>query len=308
MQKSLFNVTTLLATGVMLIGTVAAQTPATPAQPTSPAKTPASTATKTHRAPAKTAAPLALKTQKEKFSYALGMNIGTNLHRQNIPVDPAIMARALRDALTGAKPALTEEEAKAVLTQMQNDMRQKQQEKTQAASVENKKIGDAFLATNKTAPGVVTAPSGLQYKILQQGTGPKPAASDTVVCNYKGTLIDGKEFDSSYKRGQPATFPVSGVIKGWTEALQLMPVGSKYQLFIPPDLAYGDRSPSPDIQPGSTLIFEVELLSIQPKADTKSDDKGADQSKPDGNSDSKGADQSKPPDAGTGPGQTAPKP
>jgi FKBP-type peptidyl-prolyl cis-trans isomerase FklB len=293
MQKPFSSVPTLLATGVMLIGSAVAQTPGTPAQPTTPAKTPSSSATKTTHTPARAAAPLALKTQKDKFSYALGMNIGTNLHRQNIPVDPAIMARALRDALTGAKPALTEEEAKAVLTQMQNDMRQKQQEKMQAASVENKKIGDAFLATNKTAPGVVTTASGLQYKVIQQGTGPKPTAADTVVCNYKGTLINGKEFDSSYKRGQPATFPVSGVIKGWTEALQLMPVGSKYQLFIPSDLAYGDRAPSPDIEPGSTLIFEVELLSIQPKTDSKSDDKSGDQSKQ--------------PGAATGAGQSAPK-
>ncbi len=132
-----------------------------------------------------------------------------------------------------------------------------------AAAETNKKEGEAFLAANKANGGVVVLPSGLQYKVLTQGTGPKPVASDTVVCNYRGTLIDGKEFDSSYKRGQPATFPVSGVIKGWTEALQLMPVGSKWQLFIPPDLAYGDRGASSDIGPGATLIFEVELLSIQ---------------------------------------------
>jgi FKBP-type peptidyl-prolyl cis-trans isomerase FklB len=136
----------------------------------------------------------------------------------------------------------------------------------QAESAVNKKQGDAFLADNKSKPGVVALPSGLQYKILTAGTGPKPSSSDTVVCNYKGTLINGKEFDSSYKRGQPATFPVGGVIKGWTEALQLMPVGSKWQLYIPADLAYGDRSPSPDIAPGDMLIFEVELLSIQDKS------------------------------------------
>jgi FKBP-type peptidyl-prolyl cis-trans isomerase FklB len=144
-------------------------------------------------------------------------------------------------------------------------MRQKQQEKMQQAGATNKKEGDAFLAANKTKEGVVTLPSGLQYKILTAGTGPKPTTSDSVACNYRGTLIDGKEFDSSYKRGQPATFPVAGVIKGWTEALQLMPVGSKWQLFVPSDLAYAERGSGPDIGPNATLIFEVELLSIQSK-------------------------------------------
>jgi FKBP-type peptidyl-prolyl cis-trans isomerase len=129
----------------------------------------------------------------------------------------------------------------------------------------NKKESVEFLAANKAKDGVVTLPSGLQYKILTAGTGPKPTASDTVVCNYRGTLISGTEFDSSYKRGQPASFPVNGVIKGWTEALQLMPVGSKWQLFVPSDLGYGDRGAGADIGPGATLIFEVELLSIQSK-------------------------------------------
>lgn len=136
----------------------------------------------------------------------------------------------------------------------------------QAAGATNKKEGDAFLAANKAKEGVTTLPSGLQYKILTAGTGPKPTATDSVVCNYRGTLINGKEFDSSYKRGQPATFPVNGVIKGWTEALQLMPVGSKWQLVVPPDLAYGDRGAGADITPGATLIFEVELMSIQDKS------------------------------------------
>ena len=129
----------------------------------------------------------------------------------------------------------------------------------------NKTEGETFLAANKNKEGVVTLPSGLQYKILKAGTGPKPTASDSVVCNYRGTLVNGTEFDSSYKRGQPATFPVNGVIKGWTEALQLMPVGSKWQLFIPAQLAYGERGAGPDIGPNATLIFEIELLSIQGK-------------------------------------------
>ena len=135
----------------------------------------------------------------------------------------------------------------------------------QLAGGANKQAGDAFLAANKSKESVVTLPSGLQYKILTEGTGPKPTASDSVVCNYRGTLIDGKEFDSSYQRGQPATFPVGQVIKGWTEALQLMPVGSKWQLFIPSELAYGSRGAGADIGPNSTLIFEVELISIKDK-------------------------------------------
>jgi FKBP-type peptidyl-prolyl cis-trans isomerase FklB len=149
------------------------------------------------------------------------------------------------------------------MTQFQNETRKAQEEKMQQASMTNKKEGTAFLEANKTKEGVKVLPSGLQYKVLKEGTGPKPSAADTVVCNYRGTLIDGKEFDSSYKRGEPATFPVNGVIKGWTEALQLMPVGSKWQLFLPADLAYGDRGAGADIGPGATLIFEVELMSIQ---------------------------------------------
>jgi len=144
-------------------------------------------------------------------------------------------------------------------------VRSKQQEKMKVAGELNKKEGVEFLAANKSKEGVVILPSGLQYKILTEGTGPKPTASDTVVCNYRGTLISGAEFDSSYKRGQPASFPVNGVIKGWTEALQLMPVGSKWQLFVPAELGYGDRGAGADIGPGATLIFEVELLSIQSK-------------------------------------------
>ena len=161
-----------------------------------------------------------------------------------------------------ARRCLTDDEAKAVMTNLQANLRKEQAEKAQVAADANKKAGDAFLAENKTKEGVVTLPSGLQYKILTQGTGPKPTATDTVVCNYKGTLLDNTEFDSSYSRNQPLTIPVGGVIKGWTEALQLMPVGSKWQLFIPSDLAYGPQAKGP-IGANSTLIFEVELLSIQ---------------------------------------------
>ncbi len=219
---------------------------------------------------AKTQPAPALTTQKDKFSYALGMNLGTSLHKQSVPVDPNILVRGLRDALAGGKTAMTEDQARAALMEVQNEVRKNQQEQMQAAGEVNKKAGDAFLAANKAKDGVVALPSGLQYRILTQGTGPKPTATDSVVCNYRGTLLDGTEFDSSYKRGEPATFPVSGVIKGWSEALQLMPVGSKWQLFVPSDLAYGERSPGPEIAPDSTLIFEVELLSIQNKSDQMS--------------------------------------
>ena len=153
--------------------------------------------------------------------------------------------------------------AQAVLTVLQNHIRKMQDDQMQEAGAKNKKEGDAFLAANKAKEGVVSLPDGLEYKILTAGTGPKPAATDSVVCNYRGTLIDGTEFDSSYKRGQPATFGVSQVIKGWTEALQLMPVGSKWQLFIPGEMAYGARGSGAGIGPNATLIFEVELLSIQ---------------------------------------------
>jgi FKBP-type peptidyl-prolyl cis-trans isomerase FklB len=223
-------------------------------------KTPAGAAAQHHAA----AAPLVLKTDKDKQSYAIGMNIGKSIHRDGVDVDPNILLRGMKDALSGGKTVLTDDEAKAVMTNLQAEMHKQAAEKAQLAGEANKKAGDAFLAENKTKDGVVTLPSGLQYKILTEGTGPKPTAIDTVVCNYKGTLLDSTEFDSSYSRKQPLTIPVGGVIKGWTEALQLMPVGSKWQLFIPSDLAYGPQAKGP-IGPNSALIFEVELLSIQEK-------------------------------------------
>lgn len=240
-----------------------AQTPA--AQPAgTPAPKKATTATAAKPGAAK-AAPLALKTPKDKASYAIGLDLGNKLRSQSISVDPAILSRALRDALAGAKPLMTEDEMHAVLVDLQGQMRQKQMAAAKEAGDKNMKEGSAFLADNKSKEGVVTLPSGLQYKILKAGQGSKPTSADTVVCQYRGTLINGKEFDSSYKRGEPATFPVNGVIKGWTEALQLMPVGSKWQLFIPPDMAYGDRGAGADIGPNAVLVFEVELVSIQGK-------------------------------------------
>jgi FKBP-type peptidyl-prolyl cis-trans isomerase FklB len=269
MRKILSGTLYFIFLGLLPPGNATAQdTP--PAQPqTSPApKSQTTPATKPRTGTGtgtRTTTPLVLKTQKEKASYAIGMNIGKTFKKDAVDVDPAIFLRGVKDALSGSKALLTDEEIKSTLTILQTQLQKQQEETMRQAAEVNKKAGDAFLAENKTKEGVVALPSGLEYKILTPGTGPKPAATDTVVCNYRGTLIDGKEFDSSYKRGQPATFPVSGVIKGWTEALQLMPVGSKWQIVVPGDLAYGDRGAGPDIGPGSTLIFEVELLSIQAK-------------------------------------------
>jgi FKBP-type peptidyl-prolyl cis-trans isomerase len=264
----------ILVAGIMVLGIAQAQDTPAAKTSTAPAKTQAAPAAKTTKPAGTKAGPAtaskgagvtALKTSKEKFSYALGMNLGTSLHKQGVEVDPAIVAQGLRVALAGGKTLLTPAEAQAAMMEVQKGLQQKQQEKMQVTGEANKKEGDAFLTANKTKEGVVTLPSGLQYKILKAGAGPKPTANDSVVCNYRGTLINGTEFDSSYKRGQPATFPVSGVIKGWTEALQLMPVGSKWQLFIPSSLAYGERGAGGDIGPDATLIFEVELMSIQEK-------------------------------------------
>jgi FKBP-type peptidyl-prolyl cis-trans isomerase len=266
---------------MMLAGTAQAQqTPAanspqapaanaTPAPAAGAQKAPAAktgTATKP-----RTPVPFTLKTQKDKVSYALGMNIGKGvagkLKQQPLDVDQAVLLRGMKDALAGGKLLLTEDEERTILTQLSLEARKKQEEQMKLTAEPNKKIGEEYLAANKTKDGVVTLPSGLQYKILTAGNGPKPTTADTVTCNYRGTLLNGTEFDSSYKRNRPETFPVTGVIKGWTEALQLMPVGSKWQLFIPSDLGYGDRGADPrsGIGPGATLIFEVELLSIQSK-------------------------------------------
>lgn len=206
-----------------------------------------------------------LESEKAKVSYAIGMTMGANFKKQSVELDEDAFARGLRDALSGPKTLLTDEQAHTILNAYQSEMRAKQQEKMRLAAETNKQEGEAFLKANASKEGVVVLPSGLQYKILTAGTGPKPVAGDTVICNYRGTLIDGSEFDSSAKHGGPATFPVTGVIRGWTEALQLMPVGSKWQLFIPADLAYGERGAGGVIGPNSALIFEVELVSIKSK-------------------------------------------
>lgn len=202
-----------------------------------------------------------LKDDKDKVSYSIGLDIGFNFARKKIPINPDALMAGVKDAIAG-KPQMTEAQIKEVMTNFEKQMREQQQ----VAQEKNLSDGKKFLDENKTKAGVKTTPSGLQYKSLKEGSGPQPQASDTVTVNYRGTLLDGTEFDSSYKRGEPATFPLNGVIKGWTEGLQLMKKGSKYQFFIPPDLAYGQRAMGPDIAPNSTLIFEVELLDIKPGA------------------------------------------
>ncbi len=205
----------------------------------------------------------AFKTPKEKFSYALGMQVGTGFRKQALDLDQESFDKGLADAFSGDKTLLTEDEMRTVLTAAQADYRQKQTALRAEKAKSALKDGLEFLAANKNKEGVVSLPSGLQYKILKVGTGEKPDADDSVICNYRGTFIDGAEFDSSANHSGPATFTLKGLIRGWAEALQLMPVGSKWQLFIPPQLAYGQNGAGQFIPPNSTVIYEVELLGIK---------------------------------------------
>jgi len=204
-----------------------------------------------------------VKSDKEVFSYSLGMNLGGNLKRESVEVDTELLVRGFKDGYGGGKTILTEEEARKSIMDFQKAQMAKKAETMKKLSEKNKADGEKFLAENAKKEGVKSLPSGLQYKEIAPGKGKTPKATDTVTTQYKGTLIDGTEFDSSYKRGEPATFPVSGVIAGWTEALQLMKEGAKWQLFIPPNLAYGERGAGSDIGPNATLIFEVELISVK---------------------------------------------
>ncbi len=213
-------------------------------------------AAKPAKATAKPAANSILKTRIDSVSYGIGISIAENIQAQDMAnVNVAVLSRAISDVLKKNPQLLTNEQANMSIS---NYLQQLKAEK----SAKNKAAGEQFLAENKKKPGVVTLPSGLQYQILKEGNGEKPTLNDKVKTHYHGTLIDGTVFDSSVERGEPISFPVSGVIKGWTEALQLMPVGSKWRLFIPADLAYGDRQAGPKIGPGSALIFDVELLEI----------------------------------------------
>ena len=205
----------------------------------------------------------ALKGDKEKLSYSIGMDIGGNLKKQSVEVDPDLLAKGVKDSYGGGKTLLTEDEARLAITTFQKTLMAKKAETMRILAEKNKVDGEKFLAENARKEGVKTLPSGLQYKELAPGTGKSPKTTDTVTTNYKGTLIDGTEFDSSYKRGEPATFPVSGVIPGWTEALQLMKEGAKWQLFVPANLAYGEQGAGREIGSNATLIFEVELISVK---------------------------------------------
>lgn len=203
-----------------------------------------------------------LKTDKQKFSYTAGYQIGQNLKRQNLDLDSKTFSQGVQDAITNAKPRLKPEEMQAaVQVQQKKDM-----DKQAAVAKKNLDAGQAFLEANKKKDGVVTLPSGLQYKVVTEGKGKQPKSTDTVVAHYRGTLINGTEFDSSYQRNEPATFPVGGVIKGWQEALPLMKEGAKWQVYIPADLAYGPRGAGAAIGPNEALIFDIELVSVKSDA------------------------------------------
>ena len=220
-----------------------------------------------------------LKTEDDKVSYSLGFSMGSNFKKDDLKMNLEMFQKGMKDGFTGGKQILNEEEIKETMTAFQQKMRAKKQaeymkkmEERKNQGEANKETGEKFLEENKTKEGVVTLESGLQYKILKKGTGASPKATDTVKCNYKGTTIAGKEFDSSYKRGEPATFALNRVIKGWTEGLQLMKEGGKWQFFIPSELAYGERGAGQNIGPNEVLIFEIELLGIE-KPETKKEKK-----------------------------------
>jgi FKBP-type peptidyl-prolyl cis-trans isomerase FklB len=206
---------------------------------------------------------LELKDQKDKESYSLGYQFGQNLKFQGVDVNLDIYTSGIKDALGGKEPRMSQEDIRATITNLQQRLQAARQKELKEMAAKNLDESKKFLSENQKKEGIKTLPSGLQYKVLAEGSGKMPKADDNVTVNYKGTLIDGTEFDSSYKRGEPATFKVNGVIKGWTEALQLMKEGSKWQLFIPPDLAYGEHGAGRTIPPSSTLIFEVELISVK---------------------------------------------
>lgn len=204
-----------------------------------------------------------LKDLNQKISYIIGRDMAANFTKQGIEIEAAALSMGLQEALKGAPSQLSQEEIQSCMMQLQLQMQEKQQATAGASGEQNKKDGEVFLKENKEKEGVQTLASGLQYQILKSGSGQMPSASSTVTTHYHGTLIDGTVFDSSYERGEPATFPVNGVIAGWTEALQLMKEGDKWRLFIPSNLAYGTRGAGADIGPHATLIFDVELLKVQ---------------------------------------------
>ena len=205
----------------------------------------------------------AFKTYEEKVSYGLGVDFARTLKRTGVVFDGDILLRGIRDEFTGGKLLMTEKELRAIMSTHHGEMERKREEAQKAVAEANRQMGEAFLAENRTQEGVVTLPSGLQYKILRQGSGRKPTEADTIECHYRGLLVNGTEFHSTYRNGRPATFKVQGLIPGWAEAVKLMPLGSKWQLFIPPELAYGERGSTRHVGPNTTIILELELLGIR---------------------------------------------
>ncbi|ASQ46391.1 FKBP-type peptidyl-prolyl cis-trans isomerase N-terminal domain-containing protein [Legionella clemsonensis] len=224
----------------------------------------AADASTTTTTPATSATPAtSLNSDMDKLSYSIGADLGKNFKKQGIDINPAAMAKGLQDGMTGGQLLLTEQQMKDVLNKFQKDLMAKRNAEFNKKAEENKAKGEAFLNQNKAKDGVVSLPSGLQYKILQKGDGAKPSKEDTVTVEYTGKLIDGQVFDSTDRTGKPATFKVSQVIPGWTEALQLMPAGSTWEVYVPADLAYGPRSVGGPIGPNETLIFKIHLISVK---------------------------------------------
>ena len=212
------------------------------------------------------AAATAMETNREKASYGIGLNMGRNFSSQEVDVDLDAMIAGLRAGLSGAEPALSDEDLQAAMQAFQQEVMSQQQAKHEKQATENSAKGETFLAENAARPGVEVTDSGLQFEVVEPGTGESPSAEDSVQVNYKGSLIDGTVFDSSYQRGQPATFPLAGVIPGFREGIEKMKVGGKYKLYIPPALGYGERGAGKDVPPNSTLVFEIELLAVNPPA------------------------------------------
>lgn len=271
-HRLIFSLLTCLLSGASFAATTPTPAPANP-PPAAPATATTTAATPTTAAQSKptvsTVIPPAatvLKTDKDKISYAIGVDMGTNLKAQNIEVNPDTLAKGLKDALASAQTLLSQQEISSTLSNLQKQIISKREADFKAQADQNKRGGETFLQTNKTKPGVITLASGLQYKIITQGTGPQPTDKDNVTVNYAGRLINGQEFDSSYKRGKPAQFPVSEVIAGWSEALKLMKTGSTWEIYVPPALAYGERGlPGGPIGPNQTLVFTINLMSIDKK-------------------------------------------
>lgn len=207
------------------------------------------------------------KADMDKVSYIIGLSVGKDMKTQGVELNADQFVRGLKDSLSGVKPALSDAEMQQIIGQYRMELAAKREAELKRQAEENKKKEEAFLAENKAKEGVVALPSGLQYRVVKEGDGKKPTAYDSVTVNYRGTLLDGTEFDSSFRRNQPGTFPLGGVIPGWREALQLMKTGSKYQIFVPSKLAYGEKGAGGVIPPNATLIFEIELLSVKAAAD-----------------------------------------